>query len=150
MTAPTFPLIASQVSAGPGVSIALTLDISPDNPIVGDLDLESGQIHFWDKRRARVQKLRMIVQFGLGEFWLNPDEGIPYFGGNIIGTRKQGAILGIYRRAFLRTLPDLAEIRSLTLNYDPITREAAIDFDLRFDDGMTINSADFSTLELGI
>lgn len=149
MTAPTFPLANSQPVSGPGITIALTQDFSPDNPVIGDLDLLGGQIHLWDKRTGRVQKIRMILQFGLGEFWLNPDEGIPYFGGSIIGSKRKGVVVGIFRRAFLRALPDLAEIRSLTLTFDPTTRAAAVAFELRFDDGMIIKSADFSTLELG-
>jgi hypothetical protein len=127
----------------------MTLVTSPDNPVVGDLDLQNAQFHLWGAREARQQKIRMILLFGLGEFWLNPDEGIPYFP-NIIGTKQKGAVTGIFRKAFLRTLPDLAEIRSLTLTFDPTTRAALIAFDLRFDDGMVITSNEFSSLELGI
>jgi hypothetical protein len=149
VSAPTFPLVTTTPASGPGVTLALTQDVDPDNPVIGDLHLQNGQIHLWDKRAARRQKVRMVLQFGLGEFWLNPDEGIPYFN-QIIGTKRKGAVLGIFRQAFIRTMPDLAEIRTLTLDFDPVTRAAAVGFDLRFDDGMIINSADFSPLELGI
>jgi hypothetical protein len=146
MTA-TFPLVNGVPTSGQGVTIALTQDLGPDNPVIGDLDLQNGQIHLWDKRAARRQKVRMVLQFGLGEHWLNPDEGIPWFG-QIIGTRRHGVVLGILRQAFLRTLPDLAEIRTLTLDFDGKTRAATVGFDLRFDDGMILNSDDFSPLEL--
>ena len=149
MTAPSFPLTTSTPASGQGVTLALTQDISPDNPIIGDLDLQNGQLHLWDKRAARRQKVRFVLQFGLGEFWLNPDEGIPWFG-QIIGTKRKGAVLGIFRQAFLRTMPDLAEIRNLTLDFDGSTRAASVGFDLRFDDGSTLRSADFSPLELDI
>jgi len=149
MTAPTFPLTTTIPASGQGVSLALTLDIDPNNPVVGDLHLQGGQLHLWDKREARRQKIRMIALFGEGEYWLNTDEGIPYFR-RIIGTKNKAAVPGIFRAAFLKGLPDLAEIRSLTLEFDPVTREARLPFDLRFDDGMIISSADFGPLELGI
>jgi hypothetical protein len=148
MTAPTFHLARTPASPGSGVTLALTQDISPDNPVVGDLDLAGGQLHLWDAREGRRQKIRMVLQFGLGEFWLNPDEGIPYFP-NVIGTKQKGAVTSIFRKAFLRALPDLAQIISLSLVFDA-TRAATIAFELRFDDGMIISSDEFSSLELGI
>lgn len=149
MAAPTFPLSQQAASTVDGISLALTLDVTPENPVLGDLDLADGQIHLWGKREARVQKVRIILLFGKGEWYLNPEEGIPYFN-SIIGTKRKRAVLGIYRQAFLKTLPDLASIRVLTMEFDGRTREAHIDFDLLFDDGMVISSKDFGALEITV
>lgn len=147
MAAPTFPLTTTSPTSGQGVTLALTTEISPENPIIGDLDLQGGQVHLWDKRQGRAQKIRMILQFGLGEHWLNPDEGIPWFQ-QIIGRKTRGVALGLIRQAFQRGLPDLAEVRRLTMELNPVTRAAPVDFELRFNDGMTISASDFSPVEL--
>lgn len=148
MTAPIFPLAPTTPTVSQPVTMALTLVPSPDNLVVGDLDFQNGQIHFWDKRMARFQKVRTILQFGKGEWFINPEEGIPYFGGVIIGSKNKSIPLSIIRRAFLKGLPDLAQIRTLNLAFDGVTRVATVVFELTFDDGFVLNSSDFAPLEI--
>jgi hypothetical protein len=148
MTAPIFPLAPTTQASGPAVTMALTLVPGPDNLVVGDLDLQKGQIHFWDKNKARFQKVRTILQFGKGEWFINPNEGIPYFGSVIIGSKNKSIPLSIIRQAFLKGLPDLAQIRTLNLAFDAATRTAKITFELAFDDGFVLKSSDFAPLEI--
>ncbi len=152
MTSPTYPLSTVPPSRGT-ITLALTQEITPENPVLGDLDIQNGQIHLWDKRTARIQKIRFVLQFGLGEHWLNPDEGIPWFGtiiGQRFGRARKNIITGVFRSAFLKTLPDLSEILQISVDFDPETRAITPTFALRFDDNMVINSADFGPLEIGI
>lgn len=142
MAAPHFPLVAGQIATpGTGVSLALVLDIDPENPLAGDLRLLNGQIHFWDAQEARRQKLRMILQFFKGEWWLNREEGIPYFT-RVIGKNRKAIVLNVFRQAIL-TAPGLVRIDELSLDVDPVTRLGRVAFRLLYDDGTTINSADF-------
>lgn len=127
--------------------MALTQDPNPDNPLIGDLDLQNGQIHFWDKTAARRQKVRAICLFFKGEWFLNPDEGMPYFQ-SVIGNRRQTVILDVLRKAFHAGLPDLAKILHLSMTFEASTRTAVVDFALLFDDGFVLNSADFGPVEI--
>ncbi len=147
---PSFPLgIPQPTVSGDPVSLALTMDTDPDNQVVGDLHLRNGQIHFWDRQEHRRQKIRMVLLFFKGEWYLNPDEGIPYFG-SIIGTKKRKIVLNIFRDALRKSLPDLATIRAMNLTFDGVTRRAAVDFEVLFDDGTILNSADFGPLEIKV
>jgi len=142
----SFPLITGQVpTPGTPVTLALTLDADPDNPLVGDLHISNGQIHFWDATEARRQKIRMILLFFKGEYWLNREEGIPFFS-DVIGSRRPEIVLSIYRQALQQGLPDLAQIASLNGVLDGETRAFAVDFQLVFTDGEIINSADFGPI----
>lgn len=140
--AATFPLIKGQVpSPGTPVTLALTLDTDPDNPLGGDLNILNGQIHFWDGMDARRQKLGMILRFFKGEWWLNRDEGIPYFE-SVIGKQRLAVVRNVFRKALL-TCPGAVAIPVLQLNLDGATRELAVTFEILFDDGKVLTSADF-------
>lgn len=127
--------------------MALTLDPNPDNPLVGDIDIQDGQIHFWDKKQARRQKVTEILLFVKGSWFANPDEGIPWFQ-QIIGSRRKDVALSIIRKAFQTGLPDLSKVLTLNGVLDPVTRSFAVTYELLFDDGIVLNSADFAPLVL--
>lgn len=142
MAGASFPLIKGQVpTPGTPVTLALTLDVDPDNPLAGDLDRLNGQIHFWDGMEARRQKLTMILQFFKGEWWLNRDEGIPYFE-NVFGKQRLAIVRNVFRQALL-ACPGVAQIPILQLTLDNATRQLAVDWQVLFDDGTTLTSADF-------
>lgn len=142
MAAPSFPLIKGQVpTPGTPVSMALTVDTDPDNPLAGDLHLMNGQIHFWDAQNARRQKIMIVLQFFKGEWWLNRDEGIPYWE-SVFGKKRTNVILSVFRQALL-LLPGMVQIQLLTIDLDTPTRTLTVNFALRYDDGAVITSADF-------
>lgn len=142
MAGATFPLVKGQVpTQGTPVTLALTLDANPDNPNSGDLDLLNGQIHFWDAMEGRRQKIATILRFFKGEWWLNRDEGIPYFE-SVIGKQRTAIVRNVFRQALL-TCPGVVSIPTLQLVLDNATRELAVDFVVLFDDGAVLTSADF-------
>lgn len=147
MAAPSFPLINGQTSTpGTPVTLALTLQADPDNPVVGDLHILNGQIHFWDGDNGRRQKIWVVLQFFFGEWWINPDEGIPYIQ-SIIGQKgiSRTVVLTIFRQALLQ-IPGVARIDSLNFTLNNATRAASVVFAVVFDDGAIIRSTDFGPL----
>lgn len=144
MAAPSFPLVPGQPEPVPGtpVTLALTMDVDPDNPLLGDLHLLNGQVHFWDADDGRRQKIWVVLQFFKGEWWLDRDEGIPYFQSILKKGVSRNIVLSIFRQALLG-IPGLAQIKKLNFTLSSTTRVAAVDFEVVFDDAAVIASADF-------
>lgn len=149
MAAPTFPLVTGQTNPGDpstGVTVALTLVTDGNNPVLGDLHLLNGQIHFWAGTDARLQKIYVVLQFFKGEWWLNPEEGMPYIQ-SIIGVAgvSRTVVLSLFRQALLG-IPGAARLQSLNFALNNTTRTARVDFELLFDDGVLVTSAMFGPL----
>ncbi len=143
MTAPTFPLVGGQTQTpGTAVTLALTVASDPDNLQAGDLHLLNGQLHFWDGANARYQKTKELLQFFKGEWFLNTEEGVPYFQQVFVKNVDSRAVLSIFRRALL-LVPQAASVPELYLTHDRANRLATITFRLEFEDGTALSSADY-------
>lgn len=144
MSVPTFPLVGGQTqsNAQTPVTLALTLAADPNNLQEGDLHLLNGQLHFWDADNARLQKVVVLLRFIKGEWFLNTEEGIPYFEKILIKNPNSRAVLSIFRRALL-SCPGAVSVPVLTMAIDKPTRTARIDWTLVFDDGAVLRSEDF-------
>ena len=145
----SFPLVAGQTDPGDpstGVTVALTLVADPDNPVVGDLHLLNGQMHFWAGTNARIQKIFVVLQFFKGEWWLNPDEGMPYIQ-SVIGVAgvSRTVVLSLFRQALLG-IPGASRLNTLNFALDNSKRQATVNFELVFDDGVVVTSAMFGPL----
>lgn len=143
MTIPHFPLVGGQTSTpGTAVTFALTPSSDPDNLQPGDLHLLNGQLHFWDNGNARYQKCLEILQFFKGEWFLNSEEGVPYFQRIFIKNPDSRAILSIFRKA-LMLVPQAATVSELKFELDNATRHATVTWRLDFKDGTSVSSADY-------
>lgn len=142
MTAPTFTLARPATPARVPVTLALTLEIDPDNIVAGDLHLENGQVHFWDGIEAHLQKTIVLLKFVKGEWFLNVEEGVPYFTHVLVHNPNLRAVRSLLKQALLAT-PGAVSVRSLDLQIDRPTRALAVAFALAFDDGTLLNSADY-------
>ena len=143
MAAPTFPLVGGQTQTpGTAVTLALTVASDPDNLQPGDLHLLNGQLHFWDGANARYQKTKELLQFFKGEWFLNEEEGVPYFQQVLVKNVESRVVLSIFRRALL-LVPGATSVPELYLEHDKVNRTASITFRLEFEDGTTISSADY-------
>lgn len=147
MTAPIFPLVGVTQPVPPSiaesndVTLALTLNADPDNPVPGDLHLLNGQIHFWDGFEARYQKTLVLLRFVRGEWFLNTEEGIPYFEQVLVHNPNSKAIVTLFRKALLAS-PSAKEAQ-VNITRDRANRTALITFQLTFDDGQVLRSSDF-------
>ncbi len=142
MTAPTFNLARQTPPAREPVTLALTLQIDPDNQIEGDLHIENGQIHWWDGQEARLQKTIVLLKFVKGEWFLNVEEGIPYFTHILIHNPNLRVIRALLKQALLAS-PGATRVQSLTLDWDRPRRVLRVNFALEFDDGAILSSADY-------
>ncbi len=142
MTAPVFVLPRTATPVREKVTLALTLVADPDNIIPGDLHLENGQIHFWDGIEAHLQKTIVLLKFVKGEWFLNIEEGIPYFTHVLIHNPSINAVRALIRQALL-AVPGASSVRSLTLKWDKPARNLAVNFELVFNDGLVLTSADY-------
>lgn len=143
MTAPRFPLVGKQTqSPGTAVTLALTLSGDPDNLQPGDLHLLNGQIHFWDGGEARYQKCVALLQFFKGEWFLNSEEGIPYFQEIFKKGASDQVILSIFRKALLLA-PGAVTVPLLAITRDRVARTARVEFRVEFSDGASVSSTDF-------
>ena len=143
MTAPSFPLVGGQTQTAPtgAVTLALTLEEDPDNPTVGDLHLLNGQIHFWDGDKAKIQKVSVLLKFIKGEWFLNTEEGIPYFTQVLVHHPNSRTIVALFRKALLLTPGAIAA--DVTLDINRAERTARVNFTLKFEDGTELKSSDF-------
>lgn len=144
MSAPSFPLVNGQTQTIPlsAVTLALTLNVDPDNPVPGDLHLLNGQIHFWDGFNAKWQKTIVLLKFVRGEWFLNIEEGIPYFTQILVHNPDSKAIVSLLRKALLAS-PGAVSVPVLTLTIDRPSRTATVNFQVVFDDSTVLTSADF-------
>jgi hypothetical protein len=138
----TFALAHTAAPPRAPITLALTLVLDPDNIIPGDLHLENGQLHFWDGQEARLQKTIMLLRFVKGEWFLNTDEGIPYFSHILVHNPNLRVIRALFKSALLAT-PGAASVKSLNLSLDRPSRALTVTFELVFDDGKILTSADY-------
>ena len=142
MTAPSFTLVGGQTQTpGTAVTLALTVEGDPDNLQPGDLHLLNGQLHFWDGGNARYQKCLELLQFFKGEWFLNTEEGVPYFQRIFIKNPDSRAILSIFRKA-LMLVPQAANVSELKYDLDNVIRKATITWRLEFKDGTAVSSSE--------
>ncbi len=107
----------------------------------GDLDISAGLRVTTTLLQYTAQRLFDNLSFFLNEWFLNLNEGIPYFE-KIIGQKPDLALLDtLYRRAILAT-PGVGSISNIRLDFDRATRVLAIRFEAQLVDGTQITEAD--------
>ncbi len=150
MSAPTFTLVGGQVPSPVtgAVTLALTIDVDPDNQIPGDLHLMNGQIHFWDGDNANYQKVVTLLKFFKGEWFLNTEEGLPYFQSVLVHNPNLAVISSIFRKALLAAPGAVA--CTVKVVRDNATRTATVAFTVQFDSGASLTSADFPPFVLAV
>ncbi len=142
MSAPTYVLARPATPARTPITLALTLVPDPDNLIPGDLHLENGQIHWWDGDEAHLQKVIVLLKFVKGEWFLNTEEGVPYFTHVFVHNPNLRSVRALFKQALLAA-PGALSVPVLTLDFDRASRSIAIAFELIFDDGTILSSADY-------
>lgn len=112
--------------------------------VAGDLDV-SGGLQFSRGSAAVAQGLRLRLLKARGEWFLNRDEGVPYFENDVVDAAE--ALLGQRfseskaRAAFrdvILAAPGIAELLSLTCSFNRGTRELSVAFKVRTVFGDTI------------
>lgn len=138
--------------------LELVTQIDAENPVLGDLKLTNGQLtlvggHVFaptevspeDFQKAVAQHLLIRLRFFLGEWFLDTEEGIPYFQQILEKGVDLEAVNSIYRRVILST-PGIESINFLTLDLDGATRVLTPSFECRLNNGLKLQSSDFGRL----
>jgi hypothetical protein len=134
MSAPVFPLVPpTPAPLRKAVTLALTLEADPDNPVVGDLHLDRGQIHFWHGATSTIQKIGTRSRFFQGEWFLDVNEGIPFYSEIFdMKGRKKARVLSIFR-AMLLSCPTVVRVISLDLAINGRTRTGTVTYEVQVD-----------------
>jgi hypothetical protein len=126
------------------VDLKLATAIDDENPVIGDLALTDGQITLTQTLAESVaQHLTLRLSFFLGEWFLDPSEGIPYQTEIFVKNPNLSRITSIYRKVILGT-PGVSSLNRFEMSFDAATRELTIStFEAVLSDGTTLTADDF-------
>jgi hypothetical protein len=125
------------------MDLQLTTRLTGQNPIEGDLEIQANDATYLDGQQAKAQHLRVRLRTFLAEWFLNTDEGLPYFQDILVKNPDIRRIEEVYRRAVLTT-PGFVALDRFRIELDRANRTLSItDFEARTDEGLVIRSEDF-------
>ncbi len=124
------------------MDIRLATAASVANPVQHDIELSNERMTLVDGNEAIAQHLRVRLQFFLGEWFLDISEGIPFFREVFTKITSQTVVRSIFRQVIVET-PGISQVSEFNFQYNPLTREANLQFDAVLDDGTTLTSEDF-------
>ena len=123
-------------------SIRLAMAIDSNNPVIGDVYIDAdGRTRLTASLSEEVQQnLWLRFQFFLGEWFLDPTAGVPWYQ-KILGVKaSDDTVSGILQRV-VTTCPGVATLQSFSLNRSG--RTIAPRFACTLDNGVILTSADF-------
>lgn len=97
------------------------------NSTTGDLDTEDGDILFVAGADAIAQHCTIRLRTFLGEYWLNQNVGIDYFGRVLIKNPNMAVVQSIFRRTILGT-PGVISLLEFTVDINKTTRTLSVTF----------------------
>lgn len=123
-------------------AIRLAMAIDAYNPTIGDLYVgANGQTRMTASLSEEVQQmLYQRFQFFLGEWYLLPTAGIPWFQ-RILGVKNTSDNISNILRSVITTCPGVASLTSFSLNRDG--RTIAPRFSCTLTNGAVLTQADF-------
>lgn len=123
------------------------LDIKVD-PATNDLALDdSGDLIWIEGAEAIAQHVRIRLRFVRGEWFLNQDEGFPFFETVLVHHPSTPAITEAYRRAIAET-PGIASVEKCVVTIDRQARTVTVDAEATTTDGTTLTGDDFGPFVL--
>ena len=130
------------------MDIALAMKIDGENPIVGDLLLENGTVRTTSGLvEEAVQDLYISLRMFKGEWFLDREQGIPYWQ-SILGTKTPvGIVSQIFRRA-IRSRPTIKSIDSFAVER-LLDRTIRLDFRCTLIDDTILLSSDYAPFIVG-
>ena len=93
----------------------------------GDLDTENGDIAFVTGADAVAQHCSIRLKTFLGEYWLNLNVGIDYFGKILVKNPNMNVVQSIFRKTILTT-PGVISLLSFSMDLDRASRAMTIEF----------------------
>lgn len=137
--------------------LAITLQTSAINPVLGDLEFSDSTISeilltddtSYPDGRDVLQDLFICLRTFFGEWFLDKRVGLPYFRFILVHNPDERLIEAIFRRAIL-SRPGVASLESLTLTFDRPSRTLYPRFVGRLASGKIFKSEDFGAFIVDI
>ncbi len=132
------------------MELGITSSISLVNPNIGDLALaDTGREVTLSTLAAEVsQRLHIRFQFFKGEWFLNLDEGVPYYQLLFVKAPSDRVIRVIFS-GLIRDTEGVADV--LKLDYSiSAQRTLSLTFEARLEDGTTFRSLDYAPFVLAV
>jgi hypothetical protein len=92
-----------------------------------DLDTEDGDIAWVTGADAVAQHCTIRLRTVLGEYWLNQNIGIDYFGKVLVKNPNMVVVQSIFRRTILGT-PGVIALLSFSMSLNRTTRTLSVEF----------------------
>jgi hypothetical protein len=123
-------------------SIRLAMATNINNAIIGDIYIGTdGRTRLTTSLSEEVQQnLWLRFQFFLGEWFLDPEAGVPWFT-KILGVKNSDDNVSRILQYVITSCPGVASLSSFSLNRSG--RAIAPRFACKLADGVTLTSADF-------
>jgi hypothetical protein len=110
------------------------------DPTTGDLVIEGGQLQLSSGLEAVAQGIRLRFLAFQGEWFLDLENGVPYWQ-DILGQKyDQARVLQIFRQPLLAT-PGVARVISLTSEWDGTTRTLNVSWEVETSWGDTVEDS---------
>jgi len=116
--------------------------MTADNPVISDLRLVAGHLSFFSGSNAISQKVKARLSFFKGEWFLDQNEGFPYWEDVLVNNPSMSKIYELFRRVISES-PGVASLDSLDVSFDSVTRRLSVDFSLITDDGQIVDISPF-------
>lgn len=96
----------------------------------GDLDLSSNDVELLDGVEAIRQQLQIRYRFFTGEWFLDPDEGVPYIRDVLRKSPNEARVRALLAEV-ARTTPGVVSVDSIALDLDASLRQLTVTLDLQ-------------------
>lgn len=126
------------------MDIKLSRQINGENALVHDIYIENGSPALVTQLESIQQHLKVRLLMFKGEWFINREEGVPYFQTVFEKGTPVGVVREIYRRA-IATTPGIVAIRRLEVSVDSATRVGSVSFQATTDLGqiLTVGFGEF-------
>ena len=130
-------------------TLRTTETATPDNPIVGDLNLDGGDLVWLDGFDAARTAIAQRLRFQRGSYFLDQRAGLPYLG---VLLRKNPNVRATQRMISetIASVPGVLSVDFVRVEVDRVNRAASVTFSAKYDNGRPIRSEDFGPLLLEV
>ncbi len=106
--------------------------------LTGDLDLSTGNLVLVkDPATLCAAKLTNVLQFFLGEWFMDTRQGVPYFQNVFVKNPDLGSIGQLFAKIILQT-PGVKALQSANLDFDNTGRTLSANFTVQTDTGAVL------------
>ncbi len=116
------------------------MDLPIDNS--GDLVITDGNFVLVDGIPAIEQQLRVALRMFKGEWFLAPNDGIPYIQTIFVKGTSLGVITTLLRKAIL-AVPGVTQINTFDLQFNAAARTLSVSFSATITDGSLLTFTSF-------